>query len=302
MTESSLPQTSPESQAHSGIIRVHKENNFAIVPNALLQDERLSAAATGCIAYLLSKPNDWQLRRVDIERRFDCGKEKAQKMLRELEDAGYLVRETTRDEQGRFKYVSVIYEKPQQITRDGFSGAGKASPLLRTDPTKNRETTKLQLVSSSFHCAVVQEEEGTGETMKSITARYEGKCSLCSRSIKQGDSIHVLGPRKSVHIDCQEKAEQDQITKQAQLDQLLEDPDFVAFKTRFRGWQCYLAAKRFALNHGIEETRADFMAQPYMRHSQEMFIQLFELFQTYPLGSTLPTPVDITLATIRKAA
>jgi predicted transcriptional regulator len=136
----SLPQPSPEKQEiASGIIRIHKENNFAVLSNALLQDERLSAAATGCIAYLLSKPNDWQLRREDIMRRFDCGKDKAQSMLRELEQAGYLVRETTRDDQGRFKHVSVIHEKPQQITEAVFSGAGKPSHLLSTDLTKNRK-------------------------------------------------------------------------------------------------------------------------------------------------------------------
>jgi hypothetical protein len=149
----SIPLSSPEKQEiASGIIRIHKENNFAVLSNALLQDETLSAEATGCLAYLLSKPNDWQLRRTDIMRRFRCGEKRAQRLLNELKSAGYLVREQYKDERGKWCCTSIIYEKPQQITvghkRHCGDGTAVSDPHTNTDTNyRNKEQERSKTLS-----------------------------------------------------------------------------------------------------------------------------------------------------------
>src|SRR5262249_31932336 len=58
--------------------------------------------------------------------------------LRELEEAGYLVRERVHIGHGRFDWVSTVYEVPQQAeqsTIDGFSGDGKKRTRKRNRPS-----------------------------------------------------------------------------------------------------------------------------------------------------------------------
>lgn len=52
------------------------------------QDKRLSWEARGVLAYLLSKPDDWQVVITDLQQ--ECGRDKVKKILKELEDCHYL--------------------------------------------------------------------------------------------------------------------------------------------------------------------------------------------------------------------
>ena len=63
------------------IIRVkHKRAPFVVIDRRVLEDERLTWAARGVLGYLLAKPDDWQLRITDLQRRGD--------RLHGLRDAG----------------------------------------------------------------------------------------------------------------------------------------------------------------------------------------------------------------------
>lgn len=99
----------------SAIIRVHKKSsNFSVTDNTSAQDESLSAEATGAIAYLLTKPNDWQVITGDIRRRFGFGREKCRNVLRELERSGYLLRfRRNIGGTGRFRWESHLFENPE---------------------------------------------------------------------------------------------------------------------------------------------------------------------------------------------
>lgn len=68
------------------------KTDFAQVPNALLQDRRLSFKARGLWAYLQSLPEDWDVAVERIAEGGQDGKDAVRSGLRELEAAGYLVR------------------------------------------------------------------------------------------------------------------------------------------------------------------------------------------------------------------
>jgi hypothetical protein len=71
------------------IIRASRnEYTYVIISRATAQDRSLSWAARGVLAYLLSKPDDWQVDAGDLQQ--GCGRDKVYSLLAELIAAGYL--------------------------------------------------------------------------------------------------------------------------------------------------------------------------------------------------------------------
>lgn len=78
-------------------------DNFTVLPNALLQDKRLSFKARGILCLMLSLPQNWQTYSSWIQEQGLEGREAVQSALAELEALGYLQRNPEKDDQtGRF--------------------------------------------------------------------------------------------------------------------------------------------------------------------------------------------------------
>ena len=62
---------------------------FARVPKSILDDVRLSWKAKGILAYLLGKPDDWQVQTGDIIKKATDGRDAVQAAFKELRTFGY---------------------------------------------------------------------------------------------------------------------------------------------------------------------------------------------------------------------
>jgi hypothetical protein len=99
----------------SEIFRVEKSKNFTIMSNFHLKDKRLTLKAKGLLSQILSLPEDWDytlagLAYINIEHRETIGK-----AVKELIEAGYIIRSQVRDENGKLgKSSYVIYEDPNE--------------------------------------------------------------------------------------------------------------------------------------------------------------------------------------------
>ena len=71
------------------IRRNPNRTRYTIISNDALEDGRLSLAAVGLLAYVLSKPDNWQLRTADILKRGGIGRAAYTRIMSELEAAGY---------------------------------------------------------------------------------------------------------------------------------------------------------------------------------------------------------------------
>lgn len=155
------------------IIRTVKDRNYTVINNTVLRDKRLTWEAKGLAAYLLSQPDDWSINANHLWHEANNGLGSVKRILRELEQFGYLQRRRWRTEDGHFEWQHVLYEVPQPsdenrpmertIERkpsdgkpfdgnpsDGFPSDGKPSHLLSTDlPSTNGLSTKEQSTSSS---------------------------------------------------------------------------------------------------------------------------------------------------------
>ena len=107
------------------IIRVEKKDNYSILPNAAINDKRLSLEARGLLVFLLSKPNDWRVNSRALTNISPAGRDKIRRILRELEQFGYLERRRFQGKDGKFEWESVVREQP--LTEDGKTTAEENS-------------------------------------------------------------------------------------------------------------------------------------------------------------------------------
>ena len=112
------------------IIRKSKRRRFTSLSNQLLQDHNLSFAVRGLLAYLLSKPDDWECRITDIEREGNIGTTARRTMMIEAEKAGYLTFERTRNERGQFFSAYTVFEEPVEESKRTFSWKSNESSDL----------------------------------------------------------------------------------------------------------------------------------------------------------------------------
>lgn len=93
-----------------GVIRKAKRTGYTKVSNKLAQDRSLSFEARGVALYLLSKPDDWEIQFEDVEKEGGIGRDKRQRIFKELEDARYFERSESRNS-GQFGYDFILHEE-----------------------------------------------------------------------------------------------------------------------------------------------------------------------------------------------
>lgn len=89
-----------------------KNHPFAIVDKFFINDERLSWKAKGLMVYFLSLPDDWKIYEVELSKHCGDGLRSTRSGIKELIDAGYIIRQKKRSS-GRFSgYEYTVYEHP----------------------------------------------------------------------------------------------------------------------------------------------------------------------------------------------
>ena len=135
----------------SGIVRIHKQRgDFSVVPSAPLNDASLTWEARGMHAYLVSKPDGWQISMVDLIKQSPAGRDKTRRILRELTGAGYVKRTRRQQEDGTFAWDSVVYEQPDLET-------AAPNPLPSQGPTDEPSTGFPSMVHPSMENPSIQE-------------------------------------------------------------------------------------------------------------------------------------------------
>jgi hypothetical protein len=131
---------------NSIIITRSDASNFTIVPNAILNDESLSWAAKGALAYLIGKPDGWVVRVADLQRKSQCGAFAIRSILKELEASGYAKLVSVRTEKGfagrqwRVADSPVFRGEPANSPSFRDSLFQETAPLSKTDRSNKKDT------------------------------------------------------------------------------------------------------------------------------------------------------------------
>lgn len=112
------------------ILRKQRQRtNFTVLDNNTIQDRRLSWAGRGMLAFLLSKPDGWEVREANLVNESEAprqGLEAVRAILEHLEEAGYLRRGWENDERGFRRRVTEVADHPAfQPTGVVLSDVGK---------------------------------------------------------------------------------------------------------------------------------------------------------------------------------
>jgi hypothetical protein len=156
------------------VIRIKKDTNFFAASNVPFNDIELSWEARGLMGYLLSKSDNWQIMFNDLVKKGPAGAHKIRRILRELQDKGYLKRERKQGEGGKFYWESVVYETPtisrksidgETILRSSINGSsiyGKSRDILSTE-SPNTELSKKEGAGKKQPASPPPPVNGSGE-------------------------------------------------------------------------------------------------------------------------------------------
>lgn len=119
-----------------------KKRSFTSVFNSVIKDERLSLKTLGLFTMMQSFPEDWEYSVSGLSARARVGRDTIRKCLRELENAGYLLREQGHGSDGRFNGATfVLQEEAPPLTEKPSS----VKPTSVKPMTENRPQDKKHL-------------------------------------------------------------------------------------------------------------------------------------------------------------
>ena len=97
------------------VFRVERTRDYTVMSNHHLKNRSLSLKAKGLLSVMLSLPDEWDYTLRGLAAISREGVDAIREAIRELEDAGYIVRSRGRNEKGQLSGTEyVIYEHPQQ--------------------------------------------------------------------------------------------------------------------------------------------------------------------------------------------
>lgn len=112
------------------IVRVVKNKDYTVINNTSLYDTKLSWKAKAIHVFMLSKPDDWTFHNSELTQWATDGDTSFDTGLKELKKYGYVKKERRRGKNGKFEWVTVVYEVPQ------FGGEQKDQLAEQPSPEK----------------------------------------------------------------------------------------------------------------------------------------------------------------------
>ena len=132
------------------LARAPRRHQWLVIDKRTVKDVRLTWAARGLLAYLLSRPDDWVVLVKDLIKRGNLKRDGIYALLRELRTVGYLRYDPTRDAQGRLRGGTYIVselpltDSPAMAPPDTVPPEkAKHEELLSTEPDLINNNYKL---------------------------------------------------------------------------------------------------------------------------------------------------------------
>lgn len=151
-------------QQDKTILRGRRKQTYTTISNSALQDEKLSLEAVGLLACILSLPTHWNFNRAHARQRFKVGREKLDRIIKELKEFGYVRQTQERDEAGRmaqsvyvFTEDAFDFDEDEPLTPNPYHGDDPLPAEPRhgdpfhdeTAPIKRKETLENKKIESA---------------------------------------------------------------------------------------------------------------------------------------------------------
>lgn len=179
------------------IIRTkRKKHNFTIIDNTGLIDPDLTWKETGLLAFLMTKPDDWEVSIKSLTNNKQDKRDSVATAISGLQQKGYVYRKDFRDEKGRFKVEYLVFEtkedlqtwlkenpqnpdeqtgtgKPKRENRNGKTVTGKPERTNRNGRTvtgkPDQVITDIDITDQQITELVITEREGAHAIAQTLT-------------------------------------------------------------------------------------------------------------------------------------
>ena len=168
------------------VFRVEKTRDYTVMANHHLKNRNLTLKAKGLLSVMLSLPDDWDFTLKGLARINREGIDAIREGIRELEQAGYVMRHRIRDERGKLRGNEyVIYERPQIPASECPAQEKPAleNPTLdnptQENPTLEKPTLENPNPSNpypSFRQTPARETDGVMELMDTVRSQIGYDC------------------------------------------------------------------------------------------------------------------------------
>ena len=119
------------------VFRIEKTRDYTVMSNHHLRNAGLSLKSKGLLSMMLSLPENWNYTTRGLAKICKEGTDSIGSALKELERAGYIVRNRLRDSKGKIVDVEyVIYETPHPPDTEN---PDMDNPCLENRPQLNKE-------------------------------------------------------------------------------------------------------------------------------------------------------------------
>ena len=123
-------------------IKSGRKKGFVVLFRSAAQDDRLSLEARGLFALMVSLPENWSYTVAGLAKKAGCGREKARRLLQELQTVGYLVREQSHDDGGKFSGAVYVLQDEAPLPENPSNGETKDQPLPEKPTTAEPSTAE----------------------------------------------------------------------------------------------------------------------------------------------------------------
>ena len=123
--------------------KLARRSGFAVVYRSVAQDDRLSLKARGLYVLMASLPENWEYTIAGLAQKAGTGRDQIRNALQELLHVGYLVKEQTHGNDGRFaKNVFVLQEEAPPLSENTTSERSTAGNPSTEKSTENNKDKK----------------------------------------------------------------------------------------------------------------------------------------------------------------
>lgn len=185
-----------------------RRSRYTSISNTPLRHRSLTLDAVGFLACIMSLPEDWSFNRSWARKRFDIGKDKLERIIKELVAAGYVRREQERDAVGRMAgAVYVFTDEPGDfgddtdggLTAGGFPADGQ-SAATKDLPSKNEniEPTKGHVGKNETRTAA--KASGNPDAGEKERGALDAQNSQKRASSEAGSDAETMRKRLNVEV------------------------------------------------------------------------------------------------------
>ena len=120
------------------VFRIEKTRDYTVMSNHHLRNAGLSLKSKGLLSMMLSLPEDWNYTTRGLAKICKEGTDSIGSALKELERAGYIVRNRLRDSKGKIVDVEYVIYEPDTACPD-TENPDMDHPCLENRPQLNKE-------------------------------------------------------------------------------------------------------------------------------------------------------------------